>query len=177
MRKPLIPILLGLVGFVLFVMLFSPKQPSAGDGLLPEGPAPEIGIRTPEGAVKTLADLRGKVVLVKFWATWCGPCAMSTPHMQALYEKRRRDGLEVLGVAMEHDDGRQIPGYVREMGVTYPVGMAEPPDSFKAWMKPNTGIPAIFIIDKKGNVRWSRSGYDPSGVQEIDETVDRLLRE
>ncbi len=177
MRRPYVTIILAAVGFFLFLTLLAPKAPSGNENLLPEGPAPPMEIKTTSGEKLSLADLKGKVVLVKFWATWCGPCAMSTPHIQKLYEQRKDDGFEVLGVALENDDGQQIPGFVRQFGVTYPVGLADPPDLRNAWLSPNAGIPTVFIVDKKGIVRWSRSGYAPSGEHEIDEAVDRLLRE
>ncbi len=177
MRRPVITILLAAFGFFLFLTVLAPKAPSGGDALLPEGPAPPMEIKTPSGEKRSLADLKGKVVLVKFWATWCGPCAMSTPHIQKLYEQHKADGFEVLGVALESDDGQGIPDYVRRFGITYAVGMANPPDLKNAWLSPQAGIPTIFIVDRKGNVRWSRTGYDPSREHDVDETVERLLRE
>ncbi len=177
MRNPVIVAAVGLVLFVLFVMLVSPKGVGSGDDLLPPGPAPAMRIKSPDGTTYSLADYKGKVVLVKFWATWCGPCAMSTPRIVDLYKRRHKEGLEVLGVALEHDDGQQIPAYVQEMGVTYPVGLADPPDSVRSWLRPDVGIPAIFIVDKKGRIRWSRSGYAPEREHEIEDKVVELLRE
>jgi thiol-disulfide isomerase/thioredoxin len=178
MRRPLLTIALAVVGFVLFLSILSNKGgPSGGDGLLPNGPAPPMAIKTTDGKTKSLADLRGKVVVVKFWATWCGPCAMSTPRMVELYEKHKGEGLEVLGVALERDDGGNIPAYVREMGVTYPVGMPDPPDSVREWIQPSTGIPTIFVVDKKGKVRWSKSGFDPSRESDVEDAVVACLRE
>ncbi|NUQ70090.1 MAG: TlpA family protein disulfide reductase [Chthonomonadales bacterium] len=178
MKNPLIIIGALLGAFVLFVLFFSPP-PSMPDSqhIRPEGPAPMMRITTPEGKSVSLADQKGKVVLVKFWATWCGPCAMSTPSVEALYKRRKDQGFEVIGVALEHDDGRAIPEYVRGMGVTYTVGMADPPESVGEWLPPNTGIPTTFLVDKKGRIRWSRSGFDPSREHEIEEAVDILLKE
>lgn len=177
MKNPLYAILAGLAVFILFTMFVSPRGGNSGDNLLPVGPAPPMRIKSPDGKYHDLADLRGKVVLVKFWATWCGPCAMSTPHVQALYEKRKNEGFTVLGVALEQDDGSQIPAYVREMGITYPVGMADPRENVRQWIGSGVGIPAVFIVDKQGKVRWSRSGFDPSREHEIEEKVVELLRE
>jgi thiol-disulfide isomerase/thioredoxin len=177
MRRPLLTIGLLIVAFFVFMTLLSPKGPSGSEALLPEGPAPPMTIKTPSGETRSLADWKGKVVLVKFWATWCGPCAMSTPHVEKLYEKHKAEGFEVLGVALENDKGEQIPGYVRQMGITYTVGMADPSDQVRAWIGPQTGIPAVFLIDRKGRVRWSQSGYAPSLEHKLDEAVEAVLRE
>ena len=177
MRRPYIPIILAAFGFFVFLTLLAPRGPGGGEGLLPEGPAPPMQIKTPSGESRSLDDLKGKVVLVKFWATWCGPCAMSTPHVQKLYEKYKDAGFEVLGVALENDDGQNIPDFVRQYGVTYTVGMPDPPDLRNGWLSPSAGIPTVFIVDKQGKVRWSRSGFDPSREHEMDEAVASLLRE
>jgi len=177
MRNPLFAILAGLAVFVLLMMLVSPKSTGSGDGLLPEGPAPPMRIKAPDGTIHDLSDLKGKVVLVKFWATWCGPCAMSTPYINSVYEKHKDEGFTVLGVALEQDNGEQIPAYVRDMKVQYPVGMADPPEYVRQWISGSVGIPAVFIVDKQGRIRWSRSGFDPSREHEIEDKVVELLRE
>lgn len=178
MKNSFIYLLIGLAALMVILTIMSPKrEEDVGDGLLPNGPAPPMRIKSPDGTQYDIADLKGKVVLVKFWATWCGPCAMSTPSIQQLYEKRHSEGLEVIGVALENDDGKQIPRYVKEMGVTYPVGMPDPASNVGLWISRNVGIPAVFILDKKGNIRWSRSGFDPSREHEIEDKVVELLRE
>lgn len=177
MRRPLVTIALAILGFFLFLTVLSPKRPSGNEGLLPEGPAPSIRIKTPSGNHVALADHSGKVVLVKFWATWCGPCAMSMPHVEKLYESRKDKGFVVLGVALENDQGERIPDYVREMGISFEVGMADPPEDVRQWIPPSAGIPTVFLVDRKGKVRWSQSGYAPGREHEMDDMVDRLLSE
>lgn len=170
------PIVIGLGVFVLFVMLFSPRRQDAGQGLLPPGPAPEMRIKSPDGKTYSLSDFRGKVVLVDFWATWCGPCAMSIPVLEDVYRRRQSEGFEIMGVALERESG-PVADYVTQMQMTYPVGLPDPPDSVRNWLPSGTGIPAFFLVDRKGNIRFSQSGFDPSKEHEIEDRVVALLKE
>src|SRR5688500_179780 len=109
-RKTLVVV--GLVGFIAWVVYASGRSVAPGHGSAPGlGTAPDITI-APIGAERvSLSDFKGKVVLVDFWATWCGPCEASIPAIQRVYDKYRARGFEVLGVAMEHDDGRGVPAF------------------------------------------------------------------
>jgi hypothetical protein len=102
---------------------------------------------------------------------------MSVPRIEQAYRKHKDRGFEVLGAALESDAGTQIPEYVRRMGMTYSVGLPEPRDSVALWLPGETGIPAMFAIDRKGNVRWSKSGFDPSKESELDDVIGVLLSE
>jgi thiol-disulfide isomerase/thioredoxin len=137
-------------------------------------PAQDIGILTDSGE-KRLSQLKGKVVLVEMWASWCGPCRMSMPGIQALYEQRHKDGFEVLGVNVGGDEpsvGRQM---VKELGITYPTG----PPTLQAETTPySTGsLPSMVLIDKKGMVRWKQTGYSSAAEDEMRAKVDALLKE
>jgi cytochrome c biogenesis protein CcmG, thiol:disulfide interchange protein DsbE len=137
-------------------------------------PAPDISIQT-GGKLLRLSDLKGKVVLLDFWATWCGPCRMSIPAIQRMYEKKRNSGFEVMGIALENDDGSQIPGFVQDMGMTYPVGL---PTSRQEVAPYSSGsIPLMVLIDRAGKVRWHQEGYSSSVDRELAEQVDKLLSE
>ena len=65
--------------------------------------APEIALPTPEGDTLRLSDFRGKIVLIDFWASWCGPCRRENPHVKKLYEKYKDQGFEILGVSLDRD--------------------------------------------------------------------------
>src|SRR5437016_8335720 len=118
---PLIFILLGLGGLYAVVWAFLPRPDLPPVELTK--PAPEIGVRTKAGSVK-LSDLKGKVVLLDFWATWCGPCRMSIPGIERLYEKNHARGFEVLGISKDDNAaGPAIASFIKEMGMKYPAGL------------------------------------------------------
>ena len=139
------------------------------------GAAPEIGIKTPDRILK-LSDIKGKVVLIDFWATWCGPCRMSIPGIQKLYADKQKEGFEVIGVAMEHGDDKAVPGFVRQMGMTYPVGLCLKQKSVENYVKSGR-IPAMAIVDRKGNLRWLQEGYSAAIEAQMVDYIERLLAE
>jgi thiol-disulfide isomerase/thioredoxin len=144
----------------------------------PPKPASELAIKpinSPGQSLK-LSDLRGKVVLLDFWATWCGPCRMSMPGIEKLYKSKHAKGFEVMGVALEQDGGSQIPGVVKELGITYPVGMPISIDSVRRYT--SGSIPQMVLIDREGKIRWGQPGYDPISTDAVlEQKVTDLLEE
>src|SRR5262245_20124661 len=85
--------------------------------------APDFELKDSEGKVVHLTDLVGKVVLLDFWATWCGPCKASMPWMNELAGTYRSEGLEVIGVSMDEDGWQVVRPFIEKMGVNYPILM------------------------------------------------------
>ncbi len=144
---------------------------------LPAGtPAPAFTTRTVGGKPLTLRSLRGKVVLLDYWATWCGPCQMATPMLESLSKRFGKQGLAVVGMSV--DDSRSVglvKPFMKHFGITYIV-TASPAANGKAQGAYRvSGIPSQFLIDKKGIVRWSQSGFSPSEGQELAPMIKRLL--
>ena len=122
----------------------------AGRPPLVGSPAPEILLKDLQGHEVRLSDLRGKVVLLNFWATWCKPCKEEMPAMQAAYDKLRGEGFVVLAVN-ELEDAEKVIEHIRTHGHTFLVVMDH--DNRVANRYGVVGLPASFLIDQQGIVR------------------------
>ena len=150
------------------------KQSASADGDLKA--APEIALPITKGAAPVaLSSWKGKVVLIDFWATWCGPCRESIPEVERVYQKYHGQGLEVVGISV--DDARTaplVPASVKKLGMTYPVVLASDIADIRSKYVFD-GIPQMYLIDRKGNISQSIAGLDLSG--NLDTKVEALLKE
>lgn len=131
--------------------------PAEVDGPRVGSEAPAYGGTTLAGDSIALEGLRGQVVLLNLWATWCAPCRQETPFLEALFKERKGQGLTVLGVSLDTGDARdQVADFVEEYSVTYPI-LLDPQmrgmDLYRV-----LGLPASFLIDREGTLRWMRIG-------------------
>ena len=153
--------------FLLPALLLAAK--SQGAPPLPSGSAaPAFTTKTLGGQSISLKSLRGKVVLLDVWATWCPPCRAATPMLQSLHQKFGSKGLQVIGLSVDDESSvGQIPAFKKQFKVTYTLS-ANPQGNQKIGQAYNAqGIPSIYLIDQKGVVRWSQSGYDPAGEEQL----------
>lgn len=134
--------------------------------------APAYAARTLQGDSVSLADQRGKVVLLNIWATWCHPCRTEIPELQALYERNRDRGLEVVGVSVDAGgEDAAVADFAREYGMTYPLwrdGDGRVSTTFAA-----VGVPATYLIGRDGVLLWSHLGP----VTSDDPALGRALEE
>lgn len=142
----------------------------------PQGPvigteAPAYAAATLEGDTVSLASLRGRVVLLNFWATWCAPCRAETPFLQSLYEKHADAGLEVVGVSMDTGSQDAIRDFVEEYGVTYTILHDPAMTGMETYQI--LGLPGTFLLNRDGTLRWMR--YGPVG--ESDEEFLQAVRD
>ena len=144
---------------------------------LPAGtPAPAFTTTTVGGRSLTLRSLRGKVVLLDYWATWCGPCQMATPVLQSLHKQFGKKGLAIVGMSV--DDARSVANvkpFMKHFGMTYIVTASPRANGLAQYAYHVNGIPSQFLIDKKGIVRWSQSGFSQDEGQELAPMIKRLL--
>jgi cytochrome c biogenesis protein CcmG/thiol:disulfide interchange protein DsbE len=154
---------------------------SSGDGAHVERglvgkPAPDFSVATvANGKGKVaLSDLRGKVVLVDFWATFCEPCKKSFPRLQELHTKYAASGLRIVGISEdEADDKAGIPGFASTYGAKFTLGWDEDKSIARSY-KPET-MPSSFLIDKNGIVRYAHVGYHDGEELEIEKEVKELF--
>ena len=121
-------------------------------------PAPNFKLKDTKGKTWELSDLKGKVVFVNFWATWCPPCREELPSMQALYQSMPREKFEMLSI-LNNDDPVMAQALVDKMGGTFPV--LDDPDTYIGNIYGLTGIPETFIIDPQGVLREKFIGPRP----------------
>lgn len=153
-------------------------QRPAGDDILKMdlvgAPAPVWSNVAPlAGAPSSIAQLRGRVVLVDFWASWCGPCRMLAPRLSALKDKLGAQGLTVVGITT--DDAEKAAVFAERHQMRYGVVVDKDGDTSRAYGV--TALPTMVLIDKKGVVRDVFIGYDPSGDARLEAQLKALLAE
>jgi thiol-disulfide isomerase/thioredoxin len=121
----------------------------------------------------SLAALRGKVVVLDFWATWCGPCRFVAPKLDALQTRYGAQGLSVVGISTE--DASDVAPFAQQMGIHYGVGSDPHGKTTRAYGV--VSLPTLVVIDKRGTVRDVSIGYDPLSDARLDATVRSLLAE
>lgn len=134
-------------------------------------PAPNFTLQTLDGKNLSLADLKGKAVVVNFWATWCGPCKIETPWLVELQNEYGAQGLQVVGVAMDDSGKDEIEKFAKDMGVNYPVliGKEAVGDAYG-------GVPALpesFFVSRDGKIVDRIIGL--KGRAEIEDAVKKAL--
>lgn len=121
-----------------------------------------------------LADLRGQVVLLNVWATWCAPCRAEIPVLQDLHERRGGEGLRVVGVSVDDPSARDdVQRFSRELGMTYAIWL-DPAERVSSTFRLH-GIPSTIVIGKNGRERWRVVGPiepgDPALARALDEAL------
>ena len=136
--------------------------------------APDFTLKSASGANLRLQEQRGQVVLVNFWATWCGPCRQEMPHLNRIYDKYKSAGFVLLGVNID-DDPRAAADLAAKLGVKFPVLLDSDKKVSRAYDL--SAMPATLLIDRDGRVRHIHRGYRDGVEKTYEEQVRNLLKE
>jgi thiol-disulfide isomerase/thioredoxin len=140
--------------------------------------APDFEVKTIEGQTIKLSDLRGKVVVLDFWATWCPPCREEIPQLTRIANQHASRGVEIVGLHID-DRGRSKPEDIRKMidqfGINYTVALATD-EMFTSYLGTvEDTIPQTLVFDRTGKAVAHFVGYDSSHAGELDAAVNRAL--
>jgi len=137
-------------------------------------PAPDFALKSATGENMRLSEYRGDVVMINFWATWCGPCRQEMPLLDDLYNRYERVGFRLLGVNID-DDSRRAMQMIEELGVNFPVLFDEQKEVSKLYEV--GAMPVTLLVDREGIVRYVHLGYKPGYEEYYLTQIRSLLRE
>ena len=182
-------ILVGVLGTLGFFLLFSQEikfslsQKEALKKVLGDiNKAPDFTLTAMNDSVYTLSKLEGKVVLINFWATWCGPCRMEIPEFNEMHKSYHEKGLEILGISVS-DNKKQLKNFAKSFAVDYPLLYGGAREMNKI-MKDYGGVyavPSSFLVGKNGTILWSYPGailknYDPQTFAALVYEIEKELK-
>ncbi len=137
-------------------------------------PAAAFQLPAAAGDQVSLADLKGQVVLINFWASWCGPCRQEMPVLDQLYRKYKTAGFTLLGVNVEPKSGDAI-SFLKGTPVSFPILFD--PQSKVSTLYEVSGMPSTVIVDRKGNIRYVHHGYKPGDEGQYLDQIRSLMHE
>jgi peroxiredoxin len=135
--------------------------------------APDFTLRSINGPNFRLQEQRGRVVLINFWATWCGPCRQEMPHLNRLYDKYRAAGFVLLGVNVD-EDARNAADLALKLGLKFPVLLDT--DKAVSHLYDLSTMPSTVLIDRDGRVRYVHKGYLAGYEDVYDKQIRELLK-
>ena len=154
-------------------VLFSGAACAASEPPVQGSPAPSFQVTDLNGRLLDSAALKGTVVVVNFWATWCPPCREEIPDFVSVYNADKAKGLEIIGLSVDDMPPARVKEFADTHKITYPVAMAT--KDLVRDFDPGQYIPTTFIIDKKGMVRHKQVGA--MSKADLEDWVNRLRRE
>ena len=152
-----------------------PARPARAASLKPDGQrhaAPDFSLKDTDGKTVRLSDYKGKVVLLDFWATYCGPCKIEIPWFMDFERKHKDQGFSVLGVSMDEDGWDAVKPFVNEVGINYRVMMGN--DSTADSYGGIEALPTTFLIDRDGKIAAVHVGL--TSKSDFENAIEQLLQ-
>jgi peroxiredoxin len=159
---------------LLIGLALAPMMTASGVTDLIGQPAPDFALKSISGENLRLSEFRGEVVMINFWATWCGPCRQEMPLLDELYSRYRKVGFNLLGVNID-DDQRRATKLVRSLGLQFPILLDQRKDVSRLY--DIDAMPATLLIDRSGIVRYVHDGYRSGYEQTYLDEIRELLKE
>ena len=148
-------------------------QPAAA--VLQKGqPAPPIKVVSTSGQQISLANYKGYVLVLDFFASWCHPCRESIPHFLELNRTYGKQGLQILGMSVDEEAGKELKAFIAEQKLTYPVALANEDLQADYGLR---SVPTVFVINKKGIVAEKYQGFNAETRKSMDALIKKLLAE
>ncbi|MFI0374842.1 MAG: TlpA family protein disulfide reductase [Candidatus Thiodiazotropha sp.] len=135
---------------------------------------PDFTLKSREGVNIKLSELRGQVVMVNFWASWCGPCRQEMPLLQQLFDRYQSLGFSLLGVNVD-EDRAAADKMLRDVPVSFPILYDDRSKVSKQYQV--KAMPSTFMVDRDGRLRYLHKGYKPGYEEEYQQQIRQLLRE
>ena len=136
--------------------------------------APEVTLTMRDGKKLLLSQMRGQVVMINFWASWCGPCRQEMPLLDAMYKKYKAMGFTLVGVNVE-PNSKEAQAFLRDVPVSFPIAFDN--DSKLTKVFDVQGMPSSVIIDRRGIERVVHKGYRPGDENTYLDNIRSLIRE
>jgi len=140
------------------------------------GAAPPFTLRARDGSSLSLTQLKGRVVLINFWATWCVPCRKEMPLLESIYKQYSKRGFTLVAVDVE-SDSKEALGWLKQLATPLSFPILFDTDSKVSQLYGVASMPSTVLIDRKGNVQWLHRGYVDGDEKQYVEKVRSLLRE
>jgi len=149
------------------------------------GLMPDFTLDSSSGKNIRLEELRGQVVMLNFWATWCGPCRQEMPALEALYSRYGKAGFTILGINIENSKvvskRTEIEKFVNEKNLTFPILYDNEKNVTsileQKFLGKNMGMPTTVFLDRSGNARFLHEAYKPGDEVKYKKMIKTLLRE
>lgn len=159
---------------LLFACLALAASGIAAAAAVPGSPAPALVLPARDGGKVDLASLKGEVVMINFWATWCGPCRQEMPLLAQLHTKYQPLGFTLLGVNVEPDSAAAVD-WLKGVPVGFPIVFDR--DSAVAGRFGVEGMPSTVFVDRNGQVRYVHRGYKPGDEAKYADMIRSLVKE